>query len=211
MAIKPLRGSALALAASVAATAACAPSASALEFTEVELTLNLETQTSESQVTLPGRDFSVQLRSASDITDREFVDLDLRIIVDAETAPQIMKRLDQGFTSEDSGCDPTYYGPLAMEEGLKYFFDLTLLSNEPIAERENVRGTIYPGDRSTHWANDVFCEYDAELGDDYAVLRFSGYFFVIHSKLKDAVDIQLRPLTLTDAQIDALVVDRPAP
>lgn len=184
--------------------------ASAVEYSLADITINPKTKESSTRVVIP-TGYDGPLLSAKDIRDGEFVKLNLRIILDKETENTVMKRLEQAFRSEPSGCSPDYFGPLEMEVGLQYYFDLTLLSQKPGADVEKVSGTIYPGERSTHWANDAFCEYDESLGEGYAVLRFSGYYFVIHRQTEGGTNIQLRPLTLTDSQVDSLTVDRSPP
>ena len=140
-----------------------------------------------------------QLQSAQEIKDGIFVKLDLQIKLTAEDRDKIEKMVDQGFTSEPSGCEPGAFGPLDMEDGLRYFFDIELQS------AESVRATIYPGNRSTHWTNDVFCEFDPEAGENVAVFRLSGFYFVIHRNLREAVDIQLRPITLSPEEFEKYV------
>ncbi|MEL7030608.1 MAG: hypothetical protein AAGL49_15690, partial [Pseudomonadota bacterium] len=162
----------------------CFGGANAVEFSRADITINPKTREATTRVIVP-TGYDGPLTSAKDIRDGEFVNLNLRIILDDETEETVMKRLEQAFRSEPSGCSPDYYGPLEMEQGLQYYFDLTLLSNEVEGEIENVSGTIYPGDRSTQWANDAFCEYDEALGEDYAILHFSGYYFVIHRQTDD--------------------------
>lgn len=144
------------------------------------------------------------LTSASTIQDGIFTRLDLKLVLNDETKDEIRKMVDQGFTDEPSGCRPDEYGPLSMEDGLRYFFNVNVLTKTKTQFWENVSVTIYPGNRSAHWANDVSCEYDADLGVEQAILRFTGHYYVIHRKLKTGTDIQLRPVVLTPAEFDKL-------
>lgn len=199
-AVKHFAAAATALTMTLAAPLA----AQARPFAITNMTLNIAQGSSVATVLLPGREEEVKLTTATSIEDGAFTKIDLKIVLDSQTADDVQKMVDQGFTSEPSGCAPGQFGPLDMEDGLRYFFEIDLRENNRQPLRERVRGTIYPGNRSTHWTNDVFCEYDPALGDDYAVLRFTGFFFVIHRTLGDRVDIQLRPVTLTDAEIQAV-------
>ncbi len=199
-ALKHASAAAAALVVSVAAPLA----AEARPFAITTMTLDIARGSSTAAVLLPGRDKAVKLTSATTIEDGAFTRIDLQIVLNAATADQVQKMVDQGFTSEPSGCAPGQYGPLDMEDGLRYFFEIDLRENNRQPLRERVRGTIYPGNRSTHWTNDVFCEYDSDLGDDYAVMRISGFFYVIHRNLGDRVDVQLRPVTLTDDEMQAV-------
>lgn len=194
----------LAIAAGLVAALSWTGAAQARPFADTRMTLDIARGSSQAQVFLPGRDQPVVLRNATSIEDGAFTKLDLRIIVNRATTDQVQKMVDQGFTSEPSGCTPGQYGPLDMEDGLRYFFELDLRESNRERLEQRVRGTIYPGNRSTHWTNDVFCEYDSELGETYAVLRITGFFFVIHRNLDDRVDVQLRPVTLTDDEFETV-------
>ena len=178
--------------------------AQAREFVRTEMELDIATGESQSQIVLEEGADPVVLLSASDITDGAFTYLDLKVVLSEDTKNEVEKMVDQGFTAEPSGCAPGQYGPLDMEDGLRYFFDISVLNKTDNPENERVRGTIYPGNRSTHWLNDVFCEHDSERGDDEAIMRVTGYYYVIHRNLRDAIDIQLRAVTLTEAELVAL-------
>ncbi len=143
------------------------------------------------------------LSATENLADGTFTQLDLRIPVSADTAEEVRRMVDQGYASEPSGCAPGAYGPLDMENGLRYFFELDTIDENA---GEAARVTVYAGDRATHWTNDVFCEYDANLGADAAVLRISGFFYVIHRNVPGGADIQLRAVTLTQEEIERYAV-----
>lgn len=187
-----LRSAALALTA--AATIAAAP-AEARDFAVTDITLNLGN--GEFDATLATAEGPYKFQSAREVKDGIFIKLDLAISLDSPaTAERLRKMVDQGFTDEPAGCLAPDFGPLDMEDGLRYFF-------ETGSGAESVRATIYPGNRSTHWTNDVFCEYSEALGQSGAVFRLTGFFFVIHRNLPDGVDIQLRPVTLSADEVNA--------
>lgn len=134
----------------------------------------------------------------SDIKDKTFINLDLKIIVDASSASSIKRIVDQGISSEDAGCLPGLYNAMDMEDGLRYFF-----VTSPIDKNGNavtVQATIYPGERSNNPYNDVFCEYDPKLSEKKAVFRIRGFFFIRHSQILNGIDVQLRPVQLTAAE-----------
>lgn len=184
--------------AAVAAAVLAASPAIARDFLDVTIELDKASGNFDASfVAAPGT-APQRLGSAKDIQDGVFVHLDLKVALNASNFEEVQKMVDQGFTSEPSGCQPLGWGPLDMEDGLRYFFAIELAGTE-----ETVRATIYPGNRSTHWYNDVFCEYSEAAGDDGAQFRLTGYFFVIHRQLsRNKVDIQLRPVTLKEEEID---------
>ncbi len=141
------------------------------------------------------------ITSAVALRDGGFFILDLRLVLNKETKDEVTKMVDQGFTAEPSGCMPGAYGPLDMDDGLRYMVELNV-ENEKVGERK-VRATIYPGNRSTHWTNDVFCEYPEGANGETAILRITGFFYVLHRKIDGGVDVQLRAITLTDQEIDS--------
>ncbi len=177
-----------------------ASSARATEFGGVDILIDLPTNTAQGEVRrLDGERRKVT--RADEIVDGAFVKADVRIRVDDDSSGAVMKRLDQAFRSEPAGCAPGEYGALEMEAGLKYFFDLSPLTQEQKRNFGRVSATLYPGDRATNWANDVFCEFDPDLGEKAAVLRFTGFFYVIHRKTGDGMNIQMRAVELTAGQI----------
>lgn len=111
---------------------------------------------------------------------------------------------DQGYTAEPSGCAPRTYGPLDMEDGLRYFVSLSVPNKD--ADMENVRASIYPGNNTAHWANSVFWECRGGASDGTAVFRITRFFYVIHRQLADAVDIQLHAVDLPESEVDKLLV-----
>lgn len=178
------------------AAALAAPAASeAREILETSITLDLGTGAFDAKLSQGPDKPPFELTSARQIADGAFVKLDMKVSLTAETRERLEKMVDQGFTSEPSGCEPGAFQPLDMEDGLRYFFDVGLIGDE------RVRATIYPGNRSTHWANDVFCEYDPKDADA-AIFRLTGFFYVIHRQLPDAIDVQLRPITLSTAEVE---------
>lgn len=131
----------------------------------------------------------------SEVQDRAFIKMDLKVIVDKISARQLLKIVDQGIDDEPSGCQPGKYDPLDMEDGLRYFFQVN-------SGNKQVRATIYPGERSRNPFNDVFCEYNKKLGEKKAVFRVRGFFFVRHSDIPGGIDIQLRPVRPTSEETE---------
>ncbi|MEM6536477.1 MAG: hypothetical protein AAF668_01970 [Pseudomonadota bacterium] len=171
-----------------------------MEFVDAKVVIDLLTDKATSEVTtLDGQVRT--LESARELTDGAFVKLDLRIVVNGEQQNAIVKRLDQGFRSEPAGCRPGAFGPMEMGEGLKYAFDLSALSADKKQPIGGATGTIYPGARAVHWANEVFCEFDPALGEGAAVIRFNGFFYVIHRNTDAGLNVQMRALELTAGQI----------
>ena len=201
---KALSRRAAACVAALAAAAAASVSAQARDLPATFLTLDVAAGTSESQIYQVPYGDPVVLTSATTIIDGAFTYLDLSLILTGATTDLIQKMVDQGYSSEPSGCAPGVYAPLDMEDGLRYFFELGAVAARPGGPTERVRVTAYPGNRTTHWANDVSCEYSTERGDDTAVLRMTGYFYVIHRRLEDGTDIQLRAVVPTDEEVDAV-------
>ncbi|MEL6279049.1 MAG: hypothetical protein AAFU68_11865 [Pseudomonadota bacterium] len=168
--------------------------AEARDFAVTDIVLNLAN--GEFDATLQTPDGPYKFQSAREVKDGIFIKLDLAIALNnAATSERLRKMVDQGFTDEPAGCVAPNFGPLDMEDGLRYFF-------ETGGSSERVTATIYPGNRSTHWTNDVFCEFNESLGAETAVFRLTGFFFVIHRNLKDGVDIQLRPVTLSADEVN---------
>lgn len=140
------------------------------------------------------------INSPSQIAAETFVRLDVRLILDEDSADNLVKSFD-GSTAppEPSGCAPGDYGPMAMERDLAY----TIVT--PPVDGQSVRATVYPGERAEHWANDVFCEYDPELGDAFAVAVISGFFYVRPRRRQDAVDVLLRAIIPTQTEMQLLL------
>ena len=180
---------------------ACAPTeVQARDFFTTVMRIDLATGTARSQVYGVSAN-PVELSSARDIQDGAFTYLDLEF---ALTGEEVQKMVDQGFSSEPSGCVAGEFGPLDMEDGLRYFTELEGVAANTGETPERVRITVYPGNRSTHWTNDVSCEYDEMAGGNAARLRISGYFFVIHRQLQDGVDVQLRAVTVTENETEGV-------
>ena len=135
------------------------------------------------------------IQSPSQIAQETFVKLDLRLILNETTSPVLQKSFDGGYTSEESGCAPGDYGPMAMESDLRYTI------TTPPVDGLSVQATIYPGDRSVHWANDAFCEFDRELGEAYSVARISGFFYVLSRQMPGVVDVQLRAIEPSQGEV----------
>jgi hypothetical protein len=137
-----------------------------------------------------------------DIVKATFVKLNLRFILDPQSADDLQKSFD-GSTAgaESSGCAPGDYGPMAMERDLFYAIVV------PPIDGLSVRATIYPGDRAEHWANDVFCEFDPDYGENYAVASIVGFFYVIPRRRQDSVDVVLRAITPTQPEARMLQRD----
>lgn len=140
------------------------------------------------------------INSPSQIAAETFVRLDVRLILDEDSADSLVKTFD-GSTAppEPSGCTPGDYGPMAMERDLSY----SIVT--PPVDGQSVRATIYPGERSEHWANDVFCEYDPKLGDAFAVAVISGFFYVRPRQRQDSVDVLLRAIVPTQTEMQMLL------
>lgn len=117
------------------------------------------------------------------LPDNVFAKVDMRVIIDEATTEYISKMVDQGFTEEPSGCAPGRYGPMDMHQGLRYFLDV--VDRNP----KQVQFSFYPGDKTTNWANSVYCEFDETLGDEKAVMRFTGFFHVRHRELPTGLDL----------------------
>ncbi|MEO1329775.1 MAG: hypothetical protein AAFW46_08935 [Pseudomonadota bacterium] len=201
MMLNRFRAGATALLAAAATTLALAGPAAARDFQEVTIALDLATGAFDASVVIGGQTFPIE--SATQIQDGVFAKMDLSVALkDPAVAEGVRRRLESGFTDEPSGCTAGNYGPLDMEDGLRYFFET------PTSEGR-VLASFYPGNRSTHWANDAFCEYSEELGNGGAVLRITGYYFVIYRQIENAQYIQLRAVTLTPNETDALT--NPAP
>lgn len=135
------------------------------------------------------------IESPRQIAGETFIKLDLRLIVDQKSSDLLLKSFDGGYTTEPSGCAPGAYGPMAMETDLRYSI------TTPPVDGLSVRATIYPGDRSVHWANDAFCEFDESLGEAYAVAHITGFYYVVPRRAADAVDVQLRALVPTQGEV----------
>ena len=171
--------------------------AEARDFQVVSITVDPSTGQFDAKLDVGEGQPPYQMTSAREIANGIFTKIDLKVALTNETRELIQKMLDQGFTSEPSGCTPGAYGPLDMEDGLRYFFEIGL------SVGEKVNATIYPGNRSTHWTNDVFCEYDAEAGADKSIFRLTGFYYVIHRELpEDTIDVQLRPVTLSNEEVE---------
>ncbi len=196
--LKTLRWSAMA----AMAAALVAPSmAQARPFAVTELTIDLRDRSFQSSTLLPTRDQAVPIVEATSIADGGFTKLDLRVIIREDEDEAVQKMVDQSFRSEPSGCRAGYSGPLDMEDGLRYFFSLDLVTANGMPFEQKVNGTIYPGDRSLNWTNDVFCEFDADLGASAAVLRITGFYYIIQRQEQGSTNIQLRPVTLTEEEM----------
>lgn len=135
------------------------------------------------------------IQSPSQIAQETFVQLNLRLILNAQTSSVLQKSFDGGYTSEPSGCAPGDWGPMAMEKDLRYTI------TTPPVDGTSVQATIYPGDRSVHWANDAFCEFDEELGEAYSVARITGFFFVLSRRMPGVVDVQLRAIAPSQGEV----------
>lgn len=180
----------------VLATSAAVPAAAQTRsFTTTNIDVNLATDTAD--VDTPGvvRTASVNVAIVPDGT---FQRLDMRIPLTEDTVDEVLRMSDQGYTAEPSRCAPGAYGPLDMEDGLRYFFEVD--GRGANADRYTV--TVYAGNRTTHWANDVYCEFDPETGESGAVLRISGFFYAIHRRLSDSVNVQLRAVSLSPEEVD---------
>lgn len=196
---KSLAGAAMAL--GLLAGAPASAQAQGPYFMKAQIRYDLATGAFDASVEeAPGK--VAKLTSAAAIVDGAFVWLDLKIRVPKPPpgkrdpkAKSIDKVGAESFGPEPSGCTPGVYGELDMEDGLKYVFDFNVRS---VKASENVSGSIYPGDRSTHWTNDVTCEFDGDANS--AIFHMTGFYFVMHRTLKDKIDIQLRPVPLSPEQ-----------
>lgn len=145
------------------------------------------------------------LTTVKEITDGAFVNIDLNIVVPdkfptgtRKPSDSIRKMGEQSYRDESAGCAPATnnYKPLEMDDGLRYFFYLPL--KVASGNVEQVRGEIYPGNRSAHYYNNVSCEYDPNAGG--AVFRVTGFYYVIQGRAQDGVTLQLRPVALTQEE-----------
>lgn len=135
------------------------------------------------------------------LPDNVFAKIDMSVIIDQNASGYIKKMVDQGFTDEPSGCAPGQYGPLDMGEGLRYFLDVSDLNPRQF------QFTFYPGEKSSNWANGAYCEYDAELGNEMAIVRFTGFYHVRHHQLEEGTDITFSAFPVSPekvAEISAL-------
>lgn len=184
-------------AALMALSAGLAPApAEAREFQKVSIELDLGT--GEFDANVESSAYTGPIQSPAQIINGVFTELELRVVMRTPAIAEGLKRkLESGFTDEPSGCTAGNYGPLDMEDGLRYFLDVQTTEGQVIA-------SFYPGNRSTHWANDAFCEFDESVGPGGAVFRLSGYYYVIHRQVENALSIQLRAVTLTPEETNAL-------
>ena len=183
--------------------AAAASAAEAREFVGSQITLDLETGEFEASYTYKGE--TAPLNSPRDIADGLFTRLDLKVALKNQAvADKLRRQVDESYTDEPSGCAGGVYAPLAMEGGLRYFFEVNVPSPDDAAKREQVSAVVFPGDRTDHFANDVFCEYSEDLGEEGAVFHLVGFFYVIHRKTQAGWDVQLRAVQLTPAEIEAI-------
>ena len=129
--------------------------------------------------------------------------MELRVkLPNREAENRLNRKVDESYEPEDSGCRAGFYGPLTMEDGLRYFFETTVPGEGGAADK--VSAVIFPGNRSDHFSNDVFCEFDEALGDGGAVFRLTGFFYVIHRRTEAGWDVQLRAVQLTDQEVEKL-------
>ena len=189
------------------ALAACAISAGALLFgasaearsiVNSQISLDLATGKVDASFEFNGK--TGKIDSPLDIAPNSFTKLDLKVrLKDNAVAERLMRKVDESYAPEPAGCRAGNYETLPMEDGLRYFFDVDAQTPEGV---QKVYAVIFPGDRSEHFANDVFCEFDKELGEDGAVFHLTGYFYVIHRKTAVGWDVQLRAIRLTDKEIE---------
>ena len=170
-----------------------AQTASAQEFYQANVLLDLVKEESTPTVFAPEKNGTREQLEI--LPDNVFARMDMRVIVDAETAPLVKKMVDQGFTDEPAGCLPGVYGPLDTDTGLRYFLDV--LDRNP----RKLQFTFYPGEKATNWANSAYCEFDPELGEDFAVVRFTGFFHVRHRKLTKGQDIIFSAIPVSPEQV----------
>lgn len=191
-----------AIAALSGACVAASP-AMARDFSRTSMDLFFGAEAAPGTVRTAGVNVDAFSDPARDLADRTFTELDIRIVLRSDNQEDVRRMVDQGYAAEPSGCAPGGYGPLDMEDGLRYFFDLDTATAE---DASTTRVTVYPGNRATHWTNDVFCEFDPGLGEDAAVLRISGFFYAIHRAVEGGVDVQLRAVTLTPDEVERYAV-----
>lgn len=167
--------------------------AKAQELYEAQVTLDIVNQQATPEIYAPLRN---GVREKLDLLpDNVFAKVDMRVIIDEDAASYIKKMVDQGFTDEPSGCGPGRYGPLDMHQGLRYFLDV--IDRNP----RKIQFTFYPGDKTTNWANAVYCEYDETLGKDMAVARFTGFYHVRHRELPNGRDIIFTAFPVSPEQV----------
>lgn len=182
--------------AALAAGLLAAPIAEARVFTDVDIVVDLKEQSFDAFLYTPGSD-RLELTSPKEVKDGVFTLIDIRLILrDDVIAQELKKTIDEGFEPEVAPCNSAAIGAMAMEDGVRYSFKLG-------EGDQAVTATLFTGSRSTHWANDFFCQYDEAAGADGAAMRVVGFYYVIHRPLEEGVDIQLRPVVPTPQEVDA--------
>lgn len=183
-------------AAAVAATVGLgAAAAEARNFLDTDIVVDLRNQTFEAAVFLPDGS-AIDLTSPRQVEDGAFALVDISVnLADDATASEVAKIIDEGFEPELGVCNSASIGAMAMEDSVRYSFRLG-------QGQEAVTATLFTGARSTHWANDFFCQYNEEIGPSGATMRVTGFFYVIHRQLAEGVDIQLRPVVPTDGEVE---------
>lgn len=182
--------------------------ASARDFVQTYIDLDLQSQAFKAYYTLPGSTEENPLVSPRDIADGIFIRIDLKIkLADEASAKEVRRRVDDSYVDgESSGCgpeeaEPWRYGPLTMEDGLRYTFSVNVPAGDG-SGAERITAVIFPGNRSDHFSNDVFCEYSEELGPTGGIFRLTGFYHVIHRRTQGGWDVQLRAVQLTPQEIE---------
>lgn len=174
--------------------------ASARDFVEANIVLDLGSDEFNAEFVTAGG--SSPLTSPRQIVDGAFTRLDLKVkLPNREAEDRLQRKVDESYEPEDSGCRAGVYSSLTMEDGLRYFFEVDVPSTENQDQIEKVSAVIFPGNRSDHFANDVFCEFDEALGDQGSVFHLTGFYYVIHRRTAAGWDVQLRAVRLTDEEI----------
>ena len=164
------------------------------------ISLDLATGQFDAKFEFGGR--TGELKSPLDIAPNSFTKVDLKVkLKDNDVAEELMRKVDESYAPEPAGCRAGNYESLPMEDGLRYFFEVDAQTE---AGAEKVSAVIFPGNRSDHFANDVYCEFDKDLGPNGAVFHLTGYYYVIHRKTEVGWDVQLRAITLTDKEVETL-------
>lgn len=168
--------------------------ASAQEFYDAKITINLIDNTGVMSVLAPA-DKDGARKSVDVIPDKIFAKVDMRVTLNEKTQGKILRMVDQGYTSEPSGCSLTSFGPMPMEDDLRYFVRYKG-SHSGVMHR----ATIYPGNRSENWANNVYCEYDKSKAG-ISTVRFEGYFYVMHRQFEGGLDVLFNAVPVTPAMV----------
>lgn len=130
---------------------------------------------------------AIDLTSPRQVEDGAFALVDISVnLADDATASEVAKIIDEGFEPELGVCNSASIGAMAMEDSVRYSFRLG-------QGQEAVTATLFTGARSTHWANDFFCQYNEEIGPSGATMRVTGFFYVIDQPAPEAAFGQAAP------------------